>query len=45
LKVPFLVHSFKRHDESEDAQFYEIPRLLIHVDLRASRALALHVKT
>ena len=33
-------HSFRRQDESDDARFYEMPRLLIHVDEPASRALA-----
>ena len=33
-------YSFRRQDESDDARFYEIPRLLIHVDEPASRALA-----
>ena len=37
---PFHPSSFKRKDESDDALFYQLPRLLIHVDEHASRALA-----
>ena len=36
-------HSFRRQDESDDARFYEMPRLLIHVDEPASRALAAYL--
>ena len=36
-------HSFRRQDESDDARFYEMPRLLIHVDEPPSRALAAYL--
>ena len=36
--------SFRRKDDSDDARFYEMPRLLIHVDEPASRALAAYFK-
>jgi len=37
---PFGPNSFNRKDESDDSHFYVMPRLLIHVDEHASRALA-----
>lgn len=43
--ILFGSNSFKRQDETDDAQFYEIPRLLIHVDERASRALTSYFKS
>ena len=33
-------HNFQRVDESNDTLFYEVPRLVIHVDQNASNALA-----
>ena len=41
----FGPNSFRRQDESDDARFYELPRLLIHVDEPASRALAAYFKS
>ena len=38
--APLGPNSFRRQDESDDARFYELPGLLIHVDEHASRALA-----
>ena len=37
-------YSFRRQDESNDARFYELPRLLIQGDESASRALAAFFK-
>mgnify|MGYP001320644096 CR=1 FL=1 len=37
-------YSFRRQDDSDDARFYQMPRLLIHVDEHASRALAAYLK-
>ena len=37
----FKYHSnFKRIDESKDRLFYDVPRLVIHVDVNASKTLA-----
>ena len=36
-------YSFRRQDDSDDARFYEMLRLLIHVDEHASRALAAYL--
>ena len=38
-------NSFRRQDESDDARFYELPSLLIHVDEPVSRALAAYFNT
>ena len=42
--APLGPNSFRRQDESDDARFYQMPRLLIHVDEHASRALAAYLK-
>ena len=37
-------YSFRRQEDPDDARFYPMPRLLIHVDEHASRALAAYLK-
>lgn len=31
-KFPFVPQDFKRKDESPDAEFYDSPRLVAHID-------------
>eukprot|EP00656_Telonema_subtile_P036041 TRINITY_DN40008_c0_g1_i1.p1 TRINITY_DN40008_c0_g1~~TRINITY_DN40008_c0_g1_i1.p1 ORF type:complete len:235 (-),score=40.57 TRINITY_DN40008_c0_g1_i1:205-909(-) len=41
---PFEERHFQRHDEQDDTQFYSEPRLVTHVDAKATTALTLHYK-